>query len=142
LLATAREQNLVDVAERPPDEDVAGMAELFLDQHGVERGEAAAAKFFRNVHGIEAERFRLLENASRVVARKDTVVLDEAFKRVKLVGNEVLHRGDEEFLLVAEFQIHPFASLSSPTCPASGARAFRKRPGALPAHPATGSWRD
>ena len=56
LRGVALEQRLVDVAERAPDQDVLGVAELLLDQHRVDRGQAAAAVFGGNVHRVEAER--------------------------------------------------------------------------------------
>ncbi len=82
------------------------MAELLLDHHRLKRREPATAKFFGNVHAIEPQRLRLLEDRARGVVRQNAGFLDPGFQRRKLILDEAAHGIDQHPLLVGDFKIH------------------------------------
>jgi hypothetical protein len=82
------------------------MPELLLGEARVDRRQAAAAIFGRDVHRIEPERLRLLEDRARLFGIERALLLQRLLERHQLAAHEASRRLDQEPLFVAEREIH------------------------------------
>jgi hypothetical protein len=82
------------------------MAELFLDQHGIDGGQPPSAEFLRNVHGVETEVAGFPENRPGLFRRQHSRFLHLILKRLQLGSNETLNGVDEQTLFVGKSEVH------------------------------------